>query len=642
MSSPPSSSRPHRLVRFRKKIDDCLHGEPLADLDYVHGTICWDWETGTRRPDCEPGYYEDLIYQFLSADPARPNTRGLNVQVIVGGIGTGKSTTARRQFNQILSASRPCTRSPQNTTCSERPVFLDFDLDRCAPPGATATSAEASAEQLNPSEQVRAFWSLIESEVSKITTGTFAEKEEIAFWHWCLSRAFVRQYCTFLSRWLSEYEFRIRALVGESTTSPWSIDQVEAALPEMRANLFREIPIIDLAWYRIFQLYYLLRIRPAPTNGCQCCYIFLDNIDHFDPALQRLAVEVVITLSDTLTARTLIPIRPLTWQRAFHAHRLVDVEQHYAPDLSAVLSRRVRRLEREFTPGRRLLNTMDHLVNRLTGKTGDLWIEMLQATSGLGVRFALRNLSNMIEAPTMPDIERSEDPFSTMYSSLFARAYFFGNLSKLIPHAFDNIYTVGGAFREDSWLIKPRILHLMFNSAARQARLRDLFELSSLFGYPERSVAEAIDELLVRSRPLLWCHSGHKSREIDSIAPVALTPMGVGYFEHLFGQLYYDESCLAKSVDSTVSVSEVAEFHRALSEQDIIEVTTCVNGRGRSWYRSVYSMEDVAISVIHIRNLAIGIKRRRLAWSGFDPDREHLIAQRIERLLSANRWETLP
>jgi hypothetical protein len=260
---------------------------------------------------------------------------------------------------------------------------------------------------------------------------------------------------------------------------------------------------------------------------------------------------------------------------------------------------------------------------------------MFEATTGLSVRLALKHFANLAESPLLPAIGDGFDPLNI--ASAFARAYFFGNAGGLARDAFDNLYAIGGDMRTEYRLIKPRILDFVHRRPRMTTEVDTLVAHMSKFGYGRDELTKALADLLFPARPLLWCQDALEIPPLTSHAAIAATPLGEGYIDTLFGELYYDEVCIASGPTARVDIHDLFDFHRDLWEQEKKEIKAVVTGPGKEHYRSVYPNDRIALSVLHARNMIKGIKKRRISErpAGFDPQRDEFLADEVRSLLSA-------
>jgi len=615
------------LWKHMKLLSDHLGGDVTSSDDYCSGTRCYQWETGKLK-ELPPNEYEDTLAEFLLQDPAAKVKAGLDVMVLIGGIGMGKSTTVRRLIRLLETQTRTCTDSSAAAGhCSCPPIVLCFDAGDMSEPARHLPQKERIDNQMNE------FWNIAASRVENLLGASFSFETEAAFWAWALEQSGIRDRSTVLHRWLNESNYQIRALATKTAYAGWSIDHIAHSLEQQRSELMKHIPERDLVWYRMFQLIYAVKI--LKLFQCSCRYIFLDNVDQLEPDVQRGLVDFVILLSDVLRARTFIAIRPLTWERSVHAHMLVRVKNHCSPSVREVLMKRVAKLSQDKGCPVDAPAYLRSLISSLTAP-GSLWGDMFDATSGLSVRFAIRNFLNFAQSRLLPPLSESTNPLENMRASEIARSFFFGSGESLLHQNLENLYALGTDMRQEYRLIKPRILDFLIQVCDGSTTLDELAITLGRFGYRAPLLLKAINDLLLRSRPLLWSQDGYKIpiSSLTSRSKIAVTPIGRGYHANLFGQLYYDEICLASSSIDVVPLEQVIAFHKEIWEQDKNEIVLATRKHGPGFYLSLYPRERPAISAIHAANLKEGVERRSVSPPpGYDPGRVEAIAREVEALV---------
>lgn len=615
------------LARYNTAITAYFADETPSEELYCEGIRGWNWEENCPFT-ASPGAYEATLLDFFRHDPGRTIQHALNILVVVGGIGTGKSTALKRALQLFTSTERFCSRA-SGRSCALAPVIVNLDLREIYKP----PTDPRRPEKLDEAEQTAAFWRTVAGLVHRLTPDIFTSSVEIEFWQFSLQKSNVGDRSEVLQRWLAANERQIKAVANNSGYSGWTVQQIAQALDRERSDLMRTIPIQDLAWYRIYQLAYALDRSNQP---CACRCIVLDNVDQLEPSVQRVAVDLVEKMAAVLSARAVISIRPLTWYRAFDAHVLVRTESHCSPRFRDVLQKRLTALRVEAKIPVHGITLLEAILRELAGDADHLWTEMFEATSGLSVRFALRNFTNMTQSPLLPPINEPvrHGPNVGIKASEFARAYFFGDGDAMIRHAFENLYRVGNDMRMSYRLIKVRVLDFILRIDNGITRLSRLVESLRSFGYEPTILAKAINEMLRRTRPLLWSAEGHDANRMTPNADIAVSPIGSGYYDSLFGQLYYDEVCIAIDSRTNVSAETVVAFHKDLREQDEREIKLFLKRQTAHRYLSLYPREALGISVVHARKLRVGLEKRGAPLPmGFDSHNDEYIQSRIAELL---------
>jgi len=613
------------LSSYSSEINHFFAGD-TATAGYCAGSRSFDWETGSFLT-IATGEYEKLLDNFLNHDPGVISNRGLNVLVLVGGIGTGKSTAIEHAWERLSKAPRMCSKcAASDRTCRIAPFRVDLNLGHEGPPDDPSLTVD---------EKIDHFWNTVAVKAEELVAEEFDFEREVAFWDWCLKNGSFRHRSLTLHAWLAASEFLIRAAMGGPSFLGWDRAAVLEALARSREVLMRDLRTRDLAWYRLLQV--VFHSRTSPKFDCRCSYIFLDNVDHHDPIVQQTAVEFVILLASLMASRAVIAIRPYTWQRAVHGQILIPAENHYSPSLKDVLTTRLVDFEQHSGCPADVIEAVRRLAQILATGHPSVWTEMFEATSGMSVRLALKHFANLTESHLLPPIGRFE-PLDV--ASRFARAFFYGNAGGLSSDSFDNLYAIRGDMRAEFRLVKARILDFLLRQPNLVSEVDTVVSYMRGFNYSDDMLSNAIIDLLMRARPLLWCRDGYESTNLDSHSRIAATPIGDGYLKTLFGEIYYDEVCIAQTPTAHVDVNDVFDFHRELWEQEKREIAYAIANRGREFYRSLYPKDRIALTVVHSRNMQKGVDKRRVSrkplW--FDPQRDEYLRAEVEAMLNSSGW----
>ena len=615
------------LSRFRADIGTSLLNQgidPESPL-YSHGRYAYDWEHGTDLMPCEPGSYEKFLEDFFHRDPGS-HEQADNVMIVVGGIGTGKSTAIRRALHRAGGMARTCSRAGTDArACIHKPRILEFDFR-------TDEDRVADGDSDVDAEKQR-FWNHVASELEARPGNELPVAAEVtSFWNWCLGEKRLLDLSPILHQELGVQKHAIRAAVTNDE-SLWPRAQHVRSLVIAREKLIRSFSHQDLVWYNAYLLRYQIDTSLIP---CHCAYLFLDNIDQLHPKVQRLAAETAITLSEVLRSRTIIAIRPLTWKRSVHGYTLIRTEKHRSPAIFDVLRKRVNSFIENNGLAKPEADALRSLVTIMSGKGRDPLVgTLLDATSGYSVRFALRNFSNMFDSPTLRSLPDTSTAFHEMRVSDLARAFFCGERSQIIPHAFENLYAVRGDMRTEHWLIKPRLLDILCRSLQGTSRINELADILRRFGYSDNLLLTAINELLIRTRPLIWSEEDMHCNDLGSPAQVTVTPIGWRYYRDLFGEVYYDEVCHPVDAFAVTGLRAVYEFHLQLTEQDLREAAAAKGKYGAVFYFSHYPDDMPGLTVLHARRVIRAILNRiRIRDTDvYDVKRDEWVAKRFREIL---------
>ena len=587
----------------------------MPDPPYQPGRISYEWikATGPQYQTCDAWTYEKDLETFLSRDPGKFGSPEDNLMILLGGIGTGKSTVLRRSLTAIQARNRTCSKVQDGSKiCKERPptIVLDFK-------GIRQGESQAAAENR--------FWNIVSTRINdEIQKRPNAEEEVKTFWPWCLKKPHLLDYCSELHRFFSKAELRISALEAGVNYVNWPTEKLLEALLSERDELFNEMSEESLAWYRVFMLAYDLSSR---SHSCNCAYLVLENVDHVDPSLQKKAVTFAILLCDILRTRTVIAVRPLTYERSLHGEVLVDVRSHFGPRLADVIKARIDlclKNEKVSDYAKQALISLNTTFSNSESNESRLQ-SLLRITSGISVRYALRNLYNMLQSPSVAIAYNKPLFISGMTVNEMARAFFFSNENAMLMHAFENLYLTDGASGKERWLIKPRILDFLRRIRRGACQTSEIFSFMLKFNHQEEVVRSALTEMMARTRPLIWSADGLEAGGADSKAIIMLTPVGGNYYDELFGEMFYEEVCLAKNVRSPVSIPQVIGFHNDLTLVDLTEIKYAVGKHGSIFYKTAYPDGTPSLMFVHWDKLVRGLNNIKQVYAGateFDESRD--------------------
>jgi hypothetical protein len=594
------------LNSVREKLGDRLTTANLPNAAlYVPGTVAWDWESCQFFAPKPEGDYERMLDAFLSREWGG-EWPGENVLVLIGGIGTGK-TTALHRLKSAIGRDAICAECRGAPACKPVLITIDF-LD----------VSENATDQL--------FWTHV-SEGLKLLGSPSIERlslsDEIGpFWTWlCATPGFAEH---------SPPIAMLRELVGplaaalHSGGDGFQQTALQEKMLSARMELVRSSEAIDLAWYELAKLRFSLLTK---RNKCKGCFLFLDNIDQLAPTRQREAAEFAMTAARLLRARSIVAVRPLTWHVLSHGQLLVHHEEHYGPAPSVVLRSRIDSAKGVLADEE--WHALDSLYRTVVG-FGGLDTKGLpvafHATCGLGVRFALRNFENMLESPHLTAVSQKLDDVPL---SLLATAFFHGSGQALAEQCFEDLYSVEGPQpTELTVLLKPRILDMIGRVTGGRLTHGKLLAWTKRFGYQQEDVVIAMDQMMEKTRPLVWSESGLRFSAADVDDLVAITPLGNGYREKLFGELIYEQARLRiATLDVPLSpLRAVYEFHQYLTEVDLKEVEQVVATRdGMRFYTRLYGLPDEAsvqvpcLSYVHAGRLVASMESR-LQYRERDPN----------------------
>lgn len=588
-------------------------------------SVGWTEVDGQTRELESPGVYEQQIIEFLLRDPGRFDSPENNFTIIVGGIGTGKTTTLTRQFDAAFRRSKTCTSATYspNKTCSQRPQFIHLDFRGW------------EDEQYGRDEAARqsSFWTYAANVISQANTTPLSESDEVrSFWPWLLSQRKLYEKNLTISKFLFTEGGDIRALAANEGTAAQPLGEVERNFTLNRRSFIASLGAQDFAWYQVFLLAHRNSLE---LPQCTCSYLFIDNVDGLNVDMQKQLAGLALRLCGILRARTIICLRPLTWKHT-QAEYLVDTKEHFSPPWKQVVATRLDQLEAEHgTQVAEFRDALASLRKSLTNDYGRL-SQMIDATSGVSVRYVLRNIYNFLESPLVAHAFTRPGFVQSLSVSDLARAYFCGRRDEMISGAFENLYYCDGTRSPGTLLIKSRILDLLRRKQNGTVSCRFIHETGQKFGYDAESISAALRELAVRSRPLIWSEDGYDSFDAASNGRVMLTPIGQGYVQSLFGELYYEEVSLGRTKPGPITPVDVLEQHRFLAETEFAEIRRAVKNWGARYYIGLYG-PDHCLSLVHWQRLHVGIASIKGSYAGeleIDAGRSAWISLQLKDVLA--------
>lgn len=588
-------------------------------------SVGWTEVEGQTKERESPGVYEQQIIEFLLRDPGDFDSPENNFTIIVGGIGTGKTTTLTRQFDAAFRRAKTCTAarySPSNT-CSQQPQFIHLDFRGW------------EDEQYGKDEAARqsSFWTYAANVISQANTAPLNESEEVrSFWPWLLLQRKLYEKNLTISKFLFTEGDQIRALVANEGTALQPLGEVERAFTLSRRAFIASLGAQDFAWYQVFLLAHRNSLE---LPQCTCSYLFIDNVDGLNVDMQKQLAGLALRLCGILRARTIICLRPLTWKHT-QAEYLVDSKEHFSPPWNQVVTTRLDQLEAERSA--QVADVRDAMTSLRKALTNDYsrLTQMISATSGVSIRYVLRNVYNFLESPLVARAFSRPEFIQSLSVSELARAYFCGRRDEMISSAFENLYYCDGTRSPGTLLIKPRILDLLRRKQNGTVSCRFIYETGQKFGYGVEPINAALRELAVRTRPLIWSEDGYDSFDAASNGRVMLTPIGQGYIQTLFGELYYEEVSLGRTKSGPIKPVDVLEHHRCLVETEFSEILHAVKNWGARYYIGLYGA-DHCLSLVHWQRLHVGIASIKDSYAvelEFDEGRSSWISLQLKDMLT--------
>jgi len=588
---------------------------------YKKGELHYDWSKGVivNRKSID---YEEMLTSFLQVNNRENLKLGDKILIVIGGIGTGKSSAIEYVIHKVAQKKIICKKDGESIEVN--PTILKFNFNDID-------------DELSQMEVAEFFWSTISSTIEKNTPSVLTPEEEITkFWLWCLEQNSLMQKSSYLQKEINALKHHITYALEYKPYWDYSPEKLVEILIESRVKIFENMSPSDLAYYKLFLLKYISLFK-HPSN-CVYFYILVDNVDQFDSNLQKVITKFSIFMSDVLNSKTIVTIRPLTWARSPHSHVLVNTQIHYSPDIIKVIESRFEKYIEENEISYELESAMRALTNIIIGKSKHRFLpKLLRATSGISLRFALRNYGNLLISPILTDVDHNYDsdiPFQNLRVSDIVKAFFFSDEDSIIARSYTNLYSIGQDNHIKYSLVKSRILDYLIRIEKGCTKVINLFSFVKMFNSDEEMIEEALLELMLRSRPLMWCEDGFKKINHDSHANIVITPIGHGYYNDLFGEFYYDEVCLANSLTHMVSLEDVYEHHLVITKQDFDEIRYFKNEYGASAYKQYYDSGITSLSLLHWEKFRIGLRNRASKENKkINFEREETIKNTVSKIL---------
>ncbi len=615
------------------KFNEFIGKDSCYRENYCIGEICYDSDThqidSLKRN--ELGNYEDYLKQFLLRKYDSTNQFS-NSLLIIGPIGSGKSTAIRNQIINIVEEkkNKECKNSCPLTN---EVISIDFNSVNDIP-----------TEKIDDDElfkvQLEESFNLMSDSIY-FYEDPFKTFDVITrFIPWLASRKGIAQKCSTLSRFLAANRGDINSISLKMTPSDTLIDDLNKKYQECIAHM----PANQLTIYFAYKQRWIWESESKIKCSCKC--MVADNIDHLHPNVQRKMVETLRYVSDILHTKMLIPVRPVTITRANAGNYLIERRDHCAPRIESALINKIDWFLREssISPSQeKLLQDLKNTLDRGHSKSIDdinntnLLCLLINSTSGMSIRYAIRNIHNYFESPqALNALKSSLSPFNIKPSDL-ARGYFCSSSKTIMNNSFVRL---DSSLSGKGWsfsLVKPRILDYLHRESTESTRRAiDLFEFLDGFGYSQKLIKDSLNDLMLPSRPLIWNKSGFRIGPRSMESRISLTPIGMGYIDHLFGEYTYEEVLLGTNSSITPSPIDVRNSHFELTKQSLLEIDLFISNKGVSLYKQVYGSDSDGIISRHWKNLKSGLKRR-LKSDQIDFRRENYIKSEIQTLVST--WE---
>jgi|GEM_PF-2074371 len=466
--------------------------------------------------------------------------RRTDLGVLIGGMGSGKSTSLRQVAAWLRDEVRVC--------------YINFDrvtLDLTHPPSA----AEILVNALSPL--------LSQLVPSNVELGEC--------WNWAIAQ------------YLSEDPDRIHPVMRvivqglqAEHDDDWSRDDAQTRVT--RRRLRTELKDMNaLLGYLAMRLDYHLTVACGNQRHRLC--IVLDNADPLPPQLQRDLLTATAPLQLSANCKVLIAMRPLTYSLTHgqRANRTVKVMQHLGPPALDLIEDRVKRLiEDRDCPDLRLSIRLPNGDERvLEQEDVKAWARQIlsdirHASSSRGNRHAGPNASEFLEglcnnslrsallvaekifgSPTLPMVIPPEQqgpdgaPGALLKSHSIIRAILLARHSHFesdVNRVTDNLFDLGDATHCVSPTCKFRMLKELERAPGRGILpLEELLRRMRRFGYDDHTLLVALNGIIDQVKRMAWSDQVAVYKSLDSPphSRICISRSGRFYVAHATQSLEY-------------------------------------------------------------------------------------------------------
>lgn len=488
-------------------------GNSFTDDCYVKPSIPYSWKTFGPSPKVlkiSVSDYEPRLTEIILT-PAIKRLKN-PITIIRGGIGTGKSTTLQHILKEI--EAKLCHKCTINGSCGQtKLLYLNFDF--------SFVNVVESTTQVTK-------WSVILKELALLTGDIEIEDEVNEFWPWVLEN-------------LTPYSFLPFYKILERAKPYFKKDIT--FLKSLRDSFYKEISDEELCYYRLFYIKYF---RSDLKNFCSLS--IFDNLDHLEPKDQREMIEFATRIHEVLNSKIIMAMRPYTLTKMKFANNLIEVVDHFMPDPIEVIRKRIECCKCEVDDTNVLRQLMLKIFHTI--ENNKYYNRILISTSGIGVRYALRNFFNLLLSPLLQAETDGTTNITNWKSNEFYQAYFCHEEPDSIMDTsnFVNIFTIT-SMKSSPMIstLKLRLLHRLFFVEQNFMSLGLLCDEFLDFGYQKYNIIETINDLLNKHRPLIWSDSQDYYDQDDTLPRndlIILSPMGEHYLKDIVRDPFYLKECV--------------------------------------------------------------------------------------------------
>jgi hypothetical protein len=324
-----------------------------------------------------------------------------------------------------------------------------------------------------------------------------------------------------------------------------------------------------------------------------------DNLDNLIPVEQYLAIDFGCKVYDILHCPVLIPMRPFTFSRHNGAYDFLEVIDHYSADLFEVLTKRSKALKNSGIDKALILGTIcEKLIEKIKSEIN--FSVLFEATSGISIRFALRNFYNLLLSQLLQAEIDGTTNLDSWKSNEFYEAYLCHEMPNNLMDTknFCNLYVINFPDVPVYYSnLKIRFLNRLFNLKERNISLSKFYNEILSFGYKDDEFLCVLNELMSNERPLIYSNMYQKYdsvQQIDHNHGIMLTPVGERYYKSLLGEPQYLKECIFQKEQNRFDkklddwLPKAKEILEDLFNEDKNEIQSFISNKSISQYLQIF------------------------------------------------------
>ncbi len=561
--------------------------------------------------------YEQTLIKFFE-NPDRLSTKH-PLLIIVGGAGTGKSSSIK----YALSKANICEGCSIFDKCDKK-YPARIVIDYLSFKSEVGADSPHNIQNDGIQKRIDKFWHYLIKVLDKIIDNHLDQKLEISgFWHWLVGEC------------KSEHSFTFYKQLYPKSHLFEHPTENSAELLKLRDKLYKKLTSEEIAYYKLCQIAYL-----TENTKVNCNILLFDNIDTIDPFLQVKLIDFAIEAYRLLGSKAIIPMRPYTFYLNKDASDFIEVIEHCLPSLKDVLNKRLELLKQKNSP--EIAFAIENIITTIFSR--NLMLNVYSASSGDSIRFGLRNLFNLFLSPVIvTHIDKKPLHEIQLDTNIFFQALFCSETNKeeMYERNFVNIL-ISNRGPNEKFLSTIKLRALYFIYKYGQVEVKILYSHLENFGYEKADIIDALNDFLEIRKALVWSSSlvdyNDKTLQKGSGHIMAITPMGVSYFEQLLENSLYIRECIVE-LDSNREYGRIPVFQRTLSiirdlfDLDMEEVEIYCNKKGISSYKSEYHNGNLSITLILWKKLLSDLQYiAKDVDYDFDVFNEFFIINKIQEL----------